>query len=605
MENILNFNIFDDNNLKHLKEILNMPNDNYTCSECERIPEIEYIDYGTGEIVFKCKIHGKKQMPLKTYLLKMSDNVYYSKKCSFCHEIQKNDNKHVFDYCLFCKKIICDKCRKKHTHTQILKLNDLDNKCLKHHNKLYEFYCTQCEENYCSSCKEHDKHKELHSSYDFLPTKEIKILKNSNDLFKKEMEILPYLIKINELLITCQSKYSFNYYHNTNLKNAAMSFIQTDLFLKEIEEFKEKLKSNSLTFASMVKPIFQGIKVLKSVSKEIEEQQKLLEEFNKLYNVHLNGKEIKLELNDKGIGDSGLELLSKIKFPNLEKIKLSNNNISKIGPICKISSKAKKIDLSINKILDLTPLGEKKGNFNELNELRLNDNIIEDISVLTMKEAFPHLEKLDISNNRLKFNIIDVQRDLEILQNKLIKFKYMNTINYSTVTNYSSVLTSDEDIELLNERFKLKNPKIRNIQYILLYRGTRDGDRAIDMHKKIDGISKTLCIIKCPKGTFGGYTEATWDGDNCDKEDNNAFCFSLTLKKIYELKEGNDAIGCNKDYGPIFRFTFLLNDQYFTKNGFIYPTKNHFNVEENKFELSGGEKYPKIIEFEAFQIIFD
>ena len=357
----------------------------------------------------------------------------------------------------------------------------------------------------------------------------------------------------------------------------------------------------------MVKPVFEGIKILKSAAKEIEEQKILIEEFNKLYHVNLNGKEIKLELNDKGIGDSGLELLSKIKFPNLEKLKLSNNNISKISPVCKISSKLKRLDLSINKILDISPLGKEDNNLKELIDLRLNDNLIEDISVLTMKEAFPQLKKLDISNNRLNFNIKDVQRDLEILKEKLINFKYMSmsTFYYNMITNYSSILTTDEDLELLNERFKLKNPKIRNIKYILLYRGARDGDRATDFHNKTNGISKTLCIIKCPGGTFGGYTEATWDGDNCDKADDNAFCFSLTLRKIYELKEGKDAIGCNKEYGPIFRFTFLLNDQYFTKNGFIYPKKNHFNVEEDKFELSGGDKYPKIIEFEVFQIIFE
>ena len=60
-----------------------------------------------------------------------------------------------------------------------------------------------------------------------------------------------------------------------------------------------------------------------------------------------------------------------------------------------------------------------------------------------------------------------------------------------------------------------------------------------------------------------------------------------------------------KNYGPIFRFTFFLNDKYFEKNAFCYPKTSHFNVEENKFELSGGEKYPKATEFEGFQIIFE
>ena len=606
---ITNFEIFNESSIKDINEILRIPNDNYTCSECSLIPEITNIDYGIGKIEFNCKIHGKKKMSLKTYLLKMAKFSYYNKKCSFCNEVQKDYTNYIFDYCLFCQKIICKNCQSKHTHTQILKLNDLDNKCMKHHNKFYDHFCVDCKENYCNLCKDHESHKEKCSSYDSLPTKEINILKDSNNLFKKEMEILPYLIKINELLITCQSKFAFNYFHNTNLKVASNSFIKTDLFLKEIEEFKEKLKSNQLTFDSIVRPVYEGIKVIKYAAKEVEEQKKLLEEFNNLYHVSLNGQEIKLELNNKGLGDSGCELLSKIKFPYLEKIKLSNNGITKISFLGNMNSrKFKKIDLAFNSITNITTLGSEKCDLKNLNKLTLNNNLIEDISVFTMKEAFPQLKKLDISNNRLNLGLNNIQKDLEYLKEKLLVLKYKSgsgSNDYYMIANYSSVLTQKEDIEFLNERFRLKNQKIKNIEYKLLYRGTRDGDRAVDFHNKVNGISGTLCVIKCPKGTFGGYTEATWDGDNCDKFDDNAFCFSITLKKIYELKEGEDAIGCNKEYGPIFRFTFLLNDKYFKNNGFCYPKKNHFNVEEDKFELSGGEKYPKIIEFEVYQMIFE
>ena len=126
---------------------------------------------------------------------------------------------------------------------QTLKLNDFDNKCVKHHNKFYEYFCKECNQNFCSLCTEHKDHEEIFSSCDFIPTEEIKKLKKSNELFKKEIEILPYLIKINDLLITCQSKFSFNYFHNINLKNASNSFLQTDLFLKEINEIQEKIKS--------------------------------------------------------------------------------------------------------------------------------------------------------------------------------------------------------------------------------------------------------------------------------------------------------------------------------------------------------------------------
>ena len=70
------FQIFMDNNIKDLKEIIKIPNDNYTCTECNLIPKILNIDYSSGIIEFECKIHHIKKMFLKNYLLKMSKNIY-------------------------------------------------------------------------------------------------------------------------------------------------------------------------------------------------------------------------------------------------------------------------------------------------------------------------------------------------------------------------------------------------------------------------------------------------------------------------------------------------------------------------------------------------
>jgi hypothetical protein len=602
------FKIIND---KNLKKILEIPNDNYTCVFCESIPEILHIDYGTGSITFKCPTHGEKTLSLKDYFMEMSKNIYYNKKCSLCKNIQKDNIDSIFEYCLHCRKIICGKCKSKHTHLQILKLNDLDNKCQKHHNKFYEHFCKKCNQNFCSLCSDkHKYHEEILSSSDFIPTEEIKNLIKFNELFRKELEILPYLIKINDLLITCQNKFPFNYFHNNNLKNAANSYCQTDIILKEIKEIEEKIKSNKLNLEPIIDPLEQSIKLLDNTIKENEEQKRLLNEFNTKYHTTLNGNEVFIELNNKDLGDDGFELLSKIHFKNLEILNVKGNNISNMAPVANLcTAKTKKLGLSFNKLNNIKVLEEDRFNLKGIEKLSLNDNLIEDIGVLAMEDVFPNLKKLNLCNNRINFALKDTQQTLEKLKERLLELNYNNFSNNNTpdsmISNYSSNLTKIEDIEFLNERFKLKNPEISKINYILLYRGTRDGDRAKDFHDKVRGISKTLCVIKTPKGLFGGYTEATWDGDNCDKFDENAFCFSLTLRKIYELIEGKDAIGCNKDYGPIFRFTFLLNDKYFEKNAFCYPKTPHFNVEENKFELSGGEKYPKVIEFETYQIIFE
>ena len=602
------FQIFVESNIKDLKEIIKIPNDNYTCSECELIPTILDVNYATGEIEFSCRIHGVKKMFLKHYLLEMSKHTYMNKKCSFCGKLQKKEPDLIFDYCLFCKKIICQECQSKraHTHSQILKLNDLDNKCLIHHNKLYSCYCFKCKKNYCDLCQEHEDHGENASSYDFMPTKEIDILKKCNILFKKEMKILPYLIKINDLLITSQSKYSFNYFHNTNLRVVSNSFLKTDLFLNEINEYKEKLKLNKSIFASFVHPVVQAQKIIKNVKEDFEKQKKLLEEFNEKYQTNLDGNEITIQLNNKNIDDSGFELLSNIRFHRAQKIKLRNNNITKIKPVMEIANKnTKKIDLSFNKISGLDEFKDKDNNLNGLEELYLNNNEIEDISVFKIQDLFPELKILNISNNRINYELEDTQKLLKELKERLIIFKYQNNDNYYLVINFSSVLTNKEYIDYLNERFKKKNPNIKNIIYNLIYRGTRDGDRASDFHKKVDEISKTLVVVKSPKAIFGGYTEATWDGENLDKYDENAFCFRLTDKmKIYELVEGKDAIGCNPKYGPIFRYTFHLEDNYFSRKAFCYAGYSHFHSGKNH-SLTGGEKFPEVNECEVFQIIFE
>ena len=398
------YQIFEESNIKDLREIISIPNDNYTCTQCELIPKILEMDYSTGVIEFECKVHGVKKMLLKQYLLEMSKYTYYNKKCSFCQKIQKDDIKYIFDYCLFCKKTICKDCQKKHTHLQILKLNDLDNKCLKHHDKLYESYCFKCKENYCNLCKGHEDHGENMSSYAFMPTKEIDTLKRCNLLFKKEMKILPYLIKINDLLITSQSKFSFNYFHNTNLIAISNSFLKTDLFLNEINEYKEKLKSNKPLFSTFSQPIIQAQKLINTVKEDIDKQKKLLKEFNEKYNTALNGNETTIKLNNKGIDDSGIELLSKINFPNVEKIKLRGNKIQKIELIMKITTqKTKKIDLGYNEIYKINGLADENNNLKGLKELYLNNNMIDDISVFKMENLFPQLKILNICNNRINY----------------------------------------------------------------------------------------------------------------------------------------------------------------------------------------------------------
>ena len=100
----------------------------------------------------------------------------------------------------------------------------------------------------------------------------------------------------------------------------------------------------------------------------------------------------------------------------------------------------------------------------------------------------------------------------------------------------------------------------------LVYRATRDGDTTKSFHNKCNNIKGTLMIVKTSKNfIFGGYTDETWNEDKKYKKDDNAFCFSLNLNKIYKSKKKNHAINCNNcdnyGFGDYF-FSIKLSQIY-------------------------------------------
>ena len=75
-----------------------------------------------------------------------------------------------------------------------------------------------------------------------------------------------------------------------------------------------------------------------------------------------------------------------------------------------------------------------------------------------------------------------------------------------------------------------------NIEYDLIYRGTRDGFDSNVFHKICDDQGPTLCLIKSDKGfVFGGYTSVSWQSNNNIAKDEKAFIFSLTKGTIHPL----------------------------------------------------------------------
>ena len=115
-----------------------------------------------------------------------------------------------------------------------------------------------------------------------------------------------------------------------------------------------------------------------------KEQKNEIEILNKLNNlenkilffikvklkINITGKEIKLDLSNKNIGNIELNLLSGIQFDNLEDLNLSHNNITDINILKEFNlSKIKRLDLSFNKINKIDLSFNKMYNIKSINSL--------------------------------------------------------------------------------------------------------------------------------------------------------------------------------------------------------------------------------------------
>ena len=143
----------------------------------------------------------------------------------------------------------------------------------------------------------------------------------------------------------------------------------------------------------------------------IIKNQKLLNEFNKKYNLNINDIKIEeLDLNSNNIGDEGLKDLVKIEFKELKLLNLNDNNITNIDALENAKfEKLTKLDLGNNKIADINIL--EKVNFKDLKELILDNNKITDINILE-KVNFKELKILKLFKNNIS--------DLKVLD----KLKY-------------------------------------------------------------------------------------------------------------------------------------------------------------------------------------
>ena len=253
------------------------------------------------------------------------------------------------------------------------------------------------------------------------------------------------------------------------------------------------------------------------------------------------------------------------------------------------------------------------------------DSIIKEVKELNKK-----IKTLEEENKNLKEEIKIIKNNLNELNNfrndlydikkeknekvdeikKLMKEK-KNKDNFETFD--SKILTKPEEFEFIEKVLKNNENFLKNkiFKPKLLYRATKDGDSSEMFHKKCDNIKGTLTLVKTKKAfIFGGYTNMKWTDYSCydrDRKDDDAFCFSIDLKKIYKSKKTDRSIQCDNDYGPIFGSTFFRINNNCLINGGKMDEKLNENYEgqQKENEINNGETNFGIIEVEVFDIKYE
>ena len=404
-------------------------------------------------------------------------------------------------------------------------------------------------------------------------------------------------------------------------------FPKQETKLKKIEEFKLIYKQKEYTIS-----ILRNISILEKLYFQIKQSP---------------------SLNQK-IFHENCYTLEDLK--NINKYFRIFDNINEVFPIIKEIFEDKNASLNIEKnkmflILKINKIGKGEELISlemKENSLPLEDiceNLWEEIKILKNKVIEQENEikllkekKCEECNNLHKEIILlkneNEKRDKiinEIIkkkkskkekkksEKKVINKNIENKINNKFITPKNGILSINKidskivdgmpEINFIYEQLKKKEYfKYKNISFELIFRATRDGYLAKNLHEKVDGIDNTIIIIKTSKGMkFGGYISYFWSSDDqWVSDDEECFVFSISLKKIYYPVKGNIKYYFYKDYGPNFS-VFGIENNLFEKTSINTQTAKHANCFFSGFttdyELSGGEKEFQVKELEIFEII--
>ena len=254
----------------------------------------------------------------------------------------------------------------------------------------------------------------------------------------------------------------------------------------------------------------------------------------------------------------------------------------------------KKIEQKKEKKINENP-EEKKENeepkIEKEEENKENEKEIEEFRKSDLKKEREKEESLgNTQTNQLKRTIRENQINYQVEFEKLVKkskiFKEEREITFL--------------IEKINHNLSYRNKKFYFMR--LIYRASEDGDTPYKFHRLCDGLSPLIVLIKTTYNKrFGGFTEAYFESSDelIGKRSNTAFLFNLDREKAFDIIEGQNAICCHKNYGPVFYGyeycniylvgNFLTNEGNVARKGDRFKTTIDYEINDGKQKFVATE----------------
>ena len=275
-------------------------------------------------------------------------------------------------------------------------------------------------------------------------------------------------------------------------------------------------------------------------------------------------------------------LINEINIANnkLQKNNLVKDNIEELKDLNVLEKEYEKVKSEIKELEDTYNLVNSQiKNYNENNNLR--------------KARNKYNDEWKIINQKLLKENQELKKQLNSLNNLTIEINNINTyVKGEILKNYEELAFICRRIGQNSNRILLN----------LKYKATSDTDKSISFHEKCDITQSSLVLIETDKNLrFGGFTTCNWSGNGENKKDNNAFIFSLDKLKIYDIIQGEEAIECFPNYGPIFCFQIKINDNAFENGGTTDLKGKNYKTEED-YELNGGFEKFRINEIEVYSV---